>query len=602
MADQNNSEQQKKVKLSRESLREAVKIFVFVRPYRWYIISGLIMLFFTSMIFMVIPFLSGQMVDIAQGNSRLNLSLKQVGGLFAIVLIIQGILAYSRVMVFAIASEKGIADVRKALYNKIISLPIVFFEENRIGDIVSRLTADVEKLYNAFSVTLAEFLRQVLILIAGIVFLAITTPRLALIMLATFPLIVVGAMVFGRYIRRLSKERQDQLADTNIILSETTQSINSVKTFTNEAYESGRYRTSIQSVIKIALKFAQGRAIFSVFIVSILFGALFFILWQGAMMVQSGVMTAGDLIAFVAYTAIIGGAIAGLGNFYANLLGAIGATERIREILTKESEVEIEQVGKIKLDHFSGDIQYKDVHFSYPTRKDVPVLKGINMEIHPGQKIALVGASGSGKSTIVALLMHFYKIEEGSIMVDGININDYDVSAYRGQMAIVPQEVLLFGGTIRENIAYGKPKATEDEIIEAARLSNSYDFIMSFPEGLETIVGERGVKLSGGQRQRIAIARAILKDPRILLLDEATSSLDAESEKVVQEAMDRLMEGRTSIIIAHRLATIRNVDCIYVIDDGKIVEQGTHDELSQLEDGVYNALAKLQFETDKVLG
>ena len=551
---------------------------------------------------MVIPYLSGEMVDIAQGNSKMNLTLKQVGGLFAIVLVIQGILAYSRVMLFAIASEKGIADVRKALYAKLITLPIVFFEENRVGEIVSRLTADVEKLYSAFSVQLAEFFRQILILVAGIAFLGITTPRLALIMLATFPVIVVGAMIFGRYIRRLSKERQEQLADTNIVLSETTQSISSVKTFTNEQFESGRYNLSMIEVIKIALKFAQGRAMFSIFIISILFGGLFFVLWQGAIMVQNGVMTAGDLVAFVAYTAIIGAAIGGLGNIYASLIGALGATERIREILDMESEVKIEDGDLEPLQNFQGEIKYDGVHFSYPTRKDLPVLKGINLEIHPGQKIALVGSSGSGKSTIVSLLMNLYQVEKGQILVDGKNIKDYNITAYRKQMAIVPQEVLLFGGTIRENIEYGKPGASETEIINAAKLSNSYEFISSFPEGLDTIVGERGVKLSGGQRQRIAIARAILKDPRILLLDEATSSLDAESERVVQEAMDRLMEGRTSIIIAHRLATIKEVDCIYVIDQGQIVEKGTHTALSSMENGIYNSLAKLQFEANKLSG
>lgn len=475
-------------------------------------------------------------------------------------------------------------------------MPIVFYEKNRVGELISRLTADVEKLYNAFSITLAEFTRQIIILIAGIVFLAISAPKLALIMIATFPVIVIFAMFFGRYIRKLSKERQDRLADSNVILSETSQTISAVKSFTNEWFEYRRYGTAMEATVKVALKYAQARALFTVFIVSILFGVLFFIIWQGAVMVQNGTMTAGNLISFVVYTATIGGAIAGLGNFYTDLLGAIGATERVRQILDEVGEVDIKaskgDLGKKIL----GRIDYENVHFRYPTRIDVPVLKGLSFQVEAGQKIALVGSSGAGKSTIVQLLLKFYNIESGGIKVDGKSIYEYNTTAYRQNIAIVPQEVILFGGSIRENILYGKPNASDQEIIEAAKQANAWEFISSFPEGLETMVGERGIKLSGGQRQRVAIARAILKNPAILLLDEATSSLDAESEKLVQEALNNLMKGRTSIIIAHRLATIREVDCIYVMDNGQIIEKGTHEELAIKENGAYNNLAKLQFD------
>ena len=313
-------------------------------------------------------------------------------------------------------------------------------------------------------------------------------------------------------------------------------------------------------------------------------------------MLESGAMTAGQLIEFVVYTGILGGAIAGLGNFYTEILGAVGATERIREILKEKGEVDVAPGHKVEKITLAGNIRYENVHFSYPTRKDGPVLKGLDLQVGAGQKVALVGASGAGKSTIVQLLLKFYEVDSGDIRVNGSSIYDIDTAAYRRNIAIVPQEVILFGGTIRENILYGKPEATEEEVIEAARKANAWDFIRSFPEGLETVVGERGVKLSGGQRQRIAIARAILKDPAILLLDEATSSLDAESEKAVQDALSKLMQSRTSIIIAHRLATIREVDRICVIDNGRIVEQGTHEELSTIENGIYNSLAKLQFE------
>jgi ABC-type multidrug transport system fused ATPase/permease subunit len=414
-------------------------------------------------------------------------------------------------------------------------------------------------------------------------------------MLAIFPVIVVGAMIFGRFIRRLSKGRQEALADTNVIVEETLQNINTVKAFANEIYEFGRYNQSIRKVVKVALHMANYRALFSAFIIAVLFGAIFFILWFGATMVQQGDMTIGQLVSFIAYTAIIGGAIGGLGNFYTQILTAIGGTEKIREILGEKGEVNMEHTTVPAL-HVDGLIEFKGVGFSYPSRPDVPVLDGISFTIRPGEKVALVGQSGSGKTTITALILRFFETPTGGLLIDNKNIYDQEITAYRNEIGLVPQEVMLFGGTIRENILYGNPAASERKLIEAASKANCLGFIESFPEGFETIVGDRGIKLSGGQRQRIAIARAILKDPIILILDEATSSLDAESERLVQEALDILMQGRTSIIIAHRLATIVNVDRIYVIEHGKIVEKGTHAELSSKEDGHYSMLARLQFE------
>jgi len=591
-----NKEDAPKVRLTRENLREAAGIFKYIRPYRGAFIFGLVLLFLSTLTFLVFPYLSGLMVDIAQGQAEMDLTLGDVGWILALVLVAQGVVSYLRIYLFAIVSEKGISDVRRALYEKLISLPMAYFEHTRVGELVSRLTADVEKLYNAFSITLAEFLRQVIILVAGILFLALRAPRLSLIMLATFPVVIIGAMVFGRFIRKLSKERQEELAESNNILQETMQAIQAVKAFTNELFETVRYGKRIDQVVRIALGYARWRALFSVFIVTFLFGALFFIIWQGAYMVQTGAMTVGLLIEFVAYTAIIGGSIAGLGNFYTELLGAIGATERIREILKEDSEIDVAGSRAQEDVPLTGHIEYDAVQFSYPTRKDIPVLKGLSFVVEPGQKVALVGTSGAGKSTIVQLLLKFYHINGGDIRVDGRSISELNTTAYRRNIAIVPQEVILFGGSIRENILYGKPEATDAEVREAAEKANALDFIESFPEGLDTLVGERGVKLSGGQRQRIAIARAILKDPAILLLDEATSSLDAESEKMVQDALYKLMQGRTSIVIAHRLATIRDVDQIFVIDNGQIIERGTHEELSSREDGAYNTLAKLQFE------
>lgn len=586
-----------KEKLTKERLTRAARIFRYIRPYKWSFIIGMLLLSTSSLLFMVFPGAAGEMANVANGSEpKFDLSLQQFGLFFLVLLIVQGVFSYLRTILFANVSEKGMADVRKALYQSLITQDVPFFEQRRVGELTSRITSDVEKLQTAFSVTLAEFIRQLITLVAGIAIIAWLTPHLSYIMLLTFPVVVIIAMIFGRYIRQISKKRQDELANTNVIVEETLQSFTVVKSFTNEWYEALRYGRSIDKVVQISLKFARTRGLFFIFIITVLFGAIFFILWRGALLVQSGEMQVGDLFSFILYTAFIGGAIGGLGNLYTELISAIGATERIQEILDRPGEVQPSNVPLQPHEQLTGAITYRDVAFRYPSRPDMEVLRGINLRIEPGQKVALVGASGAGKSTIVQLLLQFYKIDEGAILVDDKSIYEYDLLKYRQNIAIVPQEVLLFGGTIRENILYGKPNASDAEVTQAAQQANAWDFIQSFPDGLNTIVGERGVKLSGGQRQRIAIARAILKDPAILLLDEATSSLDAESEKLVQEALTRLMEGRTSIIIAHRLATIRDVDCIYVLENGRIVEQGTHQELSLREDGVYNTLAKLQFE------
>jgi len=585
-------------KLSKQSVKNSLQIFRYIKPYLGYFVAAMIFLVFGSLMFMALMGLPGEMANTAIGKPKFNfnIAVKDYGWLFLIILIIQGILSYFRTMYFAIVSEKGMSDLRKDLYNKIITQPVSFFEERRVGELTSRITADVEQLQSVFSITLAEFIRQVVIMISGIIIIVIWTPKLSLIMLMTFPAIVIVAMVFGKYIRKLSKERQDELAKTNTIVEETFQSFTIVKSFANEWFESIRYGKSVDQIVIISLKFAKIRGIFFVFIITILFGGIFFILWQGALLVEQNKMEAGDLFSFIIYTGILGGAIASFGTLYTQIVSAIGATERILEILGTDSEIQMQKSNIKTLLNIEGNVAFENIAFSYPSRPDMQVLKGINIDIKAGQKIALVGQSGSGKSTIVQLLMKFYNPSSGRILLDNKNINELDLTAFRQNIGIVPQEVILFGGTIRENISYGKPEATEDEIKMAAIQSNSWEFIDSFPDGLDTIVGERGIKLSGGQRQRIAIARAILKDPKILILDEATSSLDAESEKLVQDALDLLMENRTSIIIAHRLATIREVDCIYVIDKGKIIEKGTHSELIENESGTYSALARLQFE------
>ena len=594
MARQQSEEQEEQKKRpTREQFSEAIKIFKYIRPYRAQFITGMVLLFVGSLIFMAFPQLFRDMVDTANGEGQYGFDLEQLGFVLLILIAVQGFSSYARVMLFAKVSEYGIADVRKALYDKVITLPVVFFEKSNVGELISRLSGDVEKLYSTFSITLAEFVRQIIILVAGVILLGVSTPRLALLMLGTFVPVVGLAMFFGRKIRTLSKARQEELAVSSNIVNESLQGIQTVKSYVNELFESLRYGRSIQKSVNISMKYARARALFAAFIITILFGALFFIIWRAAVMLQNGMISNGDLIAFFSYTVFIGTAIAGLGNFYTELVGAMGATERIRNILSETGELEIDKKGIEPLGA-EGNIRFEQVHFQYPTRLDVPVLKGLDLELKAGEKIALVGPSGAGKSTVMQLLQRFYSWESGSIFLDGQDINSYDLKAFRNIFAIVPQEVILFGGSIKENILYGKPDATEEELIEAAKKANAWEFISKFPEGLDTLVGERGVKLSGGQKQRLAIARAILKDPLILLLDEATSALDAESEKLVQDALDVLMEGRTSIIIAHRLATIRDVDCIYVIEDGKVVESGRHNVLVEKE-GLYSQLASLQF-------
>lgn len=580
-------------KISKDTWAKAKKILSYLRPYRWSFFIGLIFLGLGSGVFMLFPAAAGELIDIAMGKSKRGWTLEDLGYGLILVLAIQALTSYFRVLLFANVSEKGMADIRKALYEKLLTQTTSFFDQNRVGELTSRSTADVQQLQDAISITLAEFIRQIIILLAGIAYLAWMAPQLLLVMISTFPVVIIIALFFGRYIQKLSRSRQDKLAVTSTILEETLQAISVVKAFTNEYFERNRYSKSINEVVSISMKFARIRGLFIVFIITALFGAMFFVLWWGATLVRSGVMNPGELVTFITLTAVIGGAVASLGDFYTQILRAVGASERIMELLDSPSEVDIN--SNLPALHLKGNIEFKKVEFFYSSRPELTILKGVNLSIQSGQKIALVGASGGGKSTVVKLLLRFYELTGGDILIDGKSIKEYNISQLRQNIAIVPQDVILFGGTIRENIAYGRQNASEDEIIAAAKQANAWEFIESFPAGLETIVGERGVQLSGGQRQRIAIARAILKNPSILLLDEATSALDAESERVVQDALNKLMKGRTSIIVAHRLATIREVDCIYVLENGTVIEQGKHEELVGNENGVYTQLAKLQF-------
>ncbi|WP_426490723.1 ABC transporter ATP-binding protein [Hymenobacter sp. 102] len=588
-----------KVKLTKESFQQGLRIFRFTLPYRAKFIVGTVLLTLSSASTMAFPWLIGKLADAASGNpvvlpNGMTVSINQIALGFGVLILLQGLFSFGRIWFFTQVSEFTVRDIRQALYRKFVTLPIPYFEKNRVGAITSRITSDVGIIQDSFSLTLAELFRQVTTLLAGIVFIMVVSVKLSLFMLLTFPPIVVLAMVFGKKIRGLAKTTQDELAKTNVIVEETLQGINTVKAFTNEQFETQRYTASLTNTVRAALKSNLYRGGFVSFVIIGLFGGIVLVLWRAATLVQAGQMTIGDLTQFALYTMFIGASVAGLGELYGKVQSTLGASERILEILDEPTEP-THQPGAQPV-QLQGNIAYEHVQFQYPTRPDLTVLQDITFSIRAGEKIALVGPSGAGKSTIVQLLMQFYELSGGQITIDGRPIGQYDLTELRRHIGIVPQETILFGGSIRENIAYGKTDATDEEIIQAARKANAWQFISSFPEGLDTLVGERGIKLSGGQRQRIAIARAILKNPAILLLDEATSALDSESEKLVQQAMDELMQNRTSIIIAHRLSTIRKVDKILVIDGGRIVEQGSHDELAHNDNGLYANLLKLQFE------
>lgn len=595
MAKRFKEEEGEKKKLDKEGIRKLLGIFRFVLPYRKTFALGLVALALSSGTLLSFPYFAGKLLDVAQGKNDFVLtSINQIALALIGILAVQSVFSFLRVYTFTIVSERSLSDLRHAVYTKMVWLPMSFFDSRRVGELTSRLTSDVGTLYDTFTFTLAELLRQILVLLIGIPLIFILTPRLTIFMLLTFPVLVVAALFFGKFIRKLSKKTQDQLANANVIVEETLQSIAVVKSFTNEVFETIRYKKSLNAVVNTAIHASKYRGLFISFTILALFGGIVAVSWYGAYLLQNGEATVGELFSFIIYTSFIGGSIAGLGDIFSSLQRSVGASERVLEILDQSDE-SIASGGKLKL---KGKVAFKDVSFTYPTRNDFQVLKSISLQINPGEKIALVGPSGAGKSTIVQLLMRFYPLSTGSIEVDGQSISDFNLTDYRSNIGIVPQEVILFGGTIRENIAYGKANATPEEIEAAARKANAWEFIESFPEKMETLVGDRGVKLSGGQKQRVAIARAILKDPSILILDEATSSLDAQSESLVQEALEKLMENRTTIVIAHRLSTIRSVDTIFVIKDGQIAESGSHHELSMRDNGIYRNLLELQLENN----
>lgn len=622
-------QEEKKSRLSFSNIWHSLRIYRFVLPYKWHFIVGMLCLVVSSGIVAVIPGGFGDLVNaalpskaaidkvtkeirtdhadhekvtqITQLIDQINPAdspekLKHIGLLLGIVLLVTAVLSFFRIYLFEYVGQRSMAAIRNALYERIITLPIQFFEENRVGNLTSRISADVSQLQDALTNQLAFFVRQLVLPIVCVPLLLAVSTKLTLIILGLLPVLVAAAVVFGRFIRKISRQAQDKLAESVTVVEETFHSTDIVKAYTNEGYETRRYSVINHAVADIGMYAAKYRAGFVFFIILSMFGAIVFIVYSGLNEVANHQIEIGDLIKFFLLTIFIGSSLAGLSESYTVIQKTIGASERINEILDEKSEVAI---ADEKLNTpVTGRVEFRGVGFSYPTRSDIPIFTDLTFSVRSGEKIALVGPSGSGKSTIIKLLSGFYPFQHGDIMIDGKSIHDYNLTALRKNIGLVPQEVILFGGSIRENIAYGKTNATDEEIMAAAKKANAWDFISAFPEGLDTMVGERGLKLSGGQKQRVAIARAILRDPKILILDEATSALDSESERLVKDALDKLMAGRTTFIIAHRLSTIREADTILVINKGKIVEQGDHNTLLHLPDGLYANLLKLQYETE----
>jgi ABC-type multidrug transport system fused ATPase/permease subunit len=591
-----------KAKFSKENLKKSFRLFKYLKKNKFLFFLGLFFLAGTAGVGLYFPVVAGKMFGFL---GQTNLPKEQfeplvinTGVQLFSLLLIQGFFSFGRVYVFSLITENILKGLRKDTYTKLIQMPMSFFSKNQVADLSSRLATDINVISDAFTVSLAEVVRQTIVGIGGLTLLIyVTSWDVAKWFIIIIPPITLIAIVYGRKIRGYSKSLQDKISESNVIVSESLTGITSVKAFTNEHIEISKYHKVTDEIKKFAIKYGVMRGTFFAFIITCIFGAIFFILWKMLLLINAGELSTENFGKFMMLSLFVAGSLGGLPEQLASIQRALGATDRVFDIIDESNEpINLTYKTTQNNNRVKGDIDFKNIEFTYPTRPDFKVLHDISFSAKSGQTIALVGSSGSGKSTLAALTLRFYEPNGGEYLIDGKKSTDYELTELRDQMAIVPQDVLLFGGTIKENILYGNTKANDEEIIEAAKKANAYDFIMSFPDKFNTLVGDRGIQLSGGQRQRVAIARAVLKNPSILILDEATSSLDSESERLVQEALDKLMQGRTSIVIAHRLSTIKNADKIVVLDKGHVVESGTHNELIQNEQGLYYKLSKMQFD------
>jgi ABC-type multidrug transport system fused ATPase/permease subunit len=591
-----------KAKLSKANFKKSFRLFKYLGASKWIFALGMVFVAGTAAVGLYFPVAAGKMFGyLGQTNIDTGMFKDMVSGtgfeLF-ILLVIQGLVSFGRVYTFSIVTENILKGLRTDTFNKLVRMPMSFFSKNQVADLSSRLSTDINVISEAFTVNIAEVIRQTIVGVGGLCLLVyFTSWDVAKWFIIIIPPITIVAILYGRKIRGYSKALQDKISESSVIVSEALTGITSVKAFTNESLEIGKYDKVTSDIRKFGIKYGVMRGSFFAFIIMCIFGSIFFILYKMLLLINTGELSTENFGKFMMLSLFVAGSLGGLPEQLASIQRALGATDRVFDIIDDTNEeINLAHRSNLNLNRVKGDLEFKNIQFMYPTRKDFVVLQNISFSAKAGETIALVGSSGSGKSTLASLTLRFYEPTSGEYTIDGKKSTDYDLTELRDQMAIVPQDVLLFGGSIRENILYGKPNATEAEVIDAAKQANAYDFIMSFPDQFETLVGDRGIQLSGGQRQRVAIARAVLKNPSILILDEATSSLDSESERLVQDALDKLMVGRTSIVIAHRLSTIRNANKIVVLQKGEVVEIGTHQELMTNDAGLYQKLSKLQFE------
>lgn len=581
-----------------ERIRSSFRFLLgFLRPHLRLFVTGLVLLFVSNAVFLAFPWLTGQIInELSGGEPWIIRGVGTLSALLLVVLTVRALLNFGQIWLFGAVSNRLARDIRESLYGHLLELPMSYYDAHRTGELLSRISNDVTQLESAISDVLAGLVRQVLVVVFGITIAVFLAPQLALFMVLVVPPVALGARRLGRIIRDRARETQDLLAESSTIAEETIAGVATVKSFASEPFEHDRYNEALHRVLGKAMETVTLRALIGSSIGLLVMGSLILVIWFGATLVEAGTLAVGDLISFVIYTGFIGGSVAGLGNSITRIQRVLGSSERVIALMQMDPEPGLAAASERHgtLPPLSDSITLHGVSFAYPTRPDLLVLQDLHLTIPLNSRVALVGPSGSGKSTIVRLLLRFYELNEGAILRDGVDITRFDLRAYRSRFAVVPQDVLLFGGSIEDNIRYGRPDARADEVRAAAEAAHVIEFADRFPEGLDTIVGERGVQLSGGQRQRVAIARAMLRDPEVLILDEATSSLDAESEQLVQDALDRLMQHRTTLVIAHRLATVRKADRICVLDRGKLVEAGTHDELNRIPDGLYAKLVRMQ--------
>jgi ABC transporter fused permease/ATP-binding protein len=567
------------------------RISSLIRIERTFLSWGLFFLVISSAAGLVYPQLVRGMIDKVLLPKDYALLNKVAIGLF-VAFFIQAITGSIRYYLFTLAGERIVIRLRQKLYETILRQDVAFFDFNRTGDLMSRLASDCTTLQNTVSVNISQGLRNLAQVIGGFGFMFYTSWKLSSFMLLLIPPVAGMAYFFGKRIRSVSKDFQAKLADASIVAEETISGVRTVKSFVQENNEVVRYAASLTQALAAARLRIVAIGQFMTLAMIFGFGAVCFVLWYGGRDVIFGAMTVGDLTQFLLYLMVVAIGAGSLGSLWGDLMAGVGASHRVFEIIEREPSFRDE--GR-SLERVRGDIRFENVHFAYPTRSDLPVLNGLDLEISSGQVAALVGSSGGGKTTIASLIPRFYDPARGTIAVDGVNITELKPSWLREQIGIVSQEPILISSTIEENIRYGNPHASDADVHAAARSANCLEFVNGFPEGFQTRVGEKGIQLSGGQKQRVAIARALLKDPKILILDEATSNLDTASEHLVQEALNRLMKGRTTLVIAHRLATVRDADTIFVISGGRVVQRGKHERLATETSGLYYKLLQRQF-------